>query len=78
MSTKYSGVDFVKIDVDELSVRYFPLFINEKMVVCVIDRMWRGSLRCRTFVLLKQGKEVERVIGAKKDELHNKVIKHME
>lgn len=31
-----------------------------------------------TFVLLKQGKEVERVIGAKKDELERKISKHRE
>ncbi|GER41370.1 thioredoxin [Striga asiatica] len=31
-----------------------------------------------TFVLLKRGKVVERVIGAKKDELQNKIIKHRE
>lgn len=29
-----------------------------------------------TFVLLKKGKEVERVIGAKKDELEKKIQKH--
>lgn len=29
-----------------------------------------------TFVLLKQGKELERVIGAKKDELEKKILKH--
>ena len=31
-----------------------------------------------TFVLLKQGKEVDRVVGAKKDELEKKVEKHRE
>lgn len=31
-----------------------------------------------TFVLLKQGKEIERVIGAKKDELERKISKHRE
>lgn len=31
-----------------------------------------------TFVLFKQGKEVERVVGSKKDELENKIIKHRE
>jgi thioredoxin 1 len=29
-----------------------------------------------TFVLLKNGKEVDKVVGAKKDELKNKVQKH--
>lgn len=31
-----------------------------------------------TFVLLKQGKEVERVVGAKKDDLEKMVVKHRE
>lgn len=29
-----------------------------------------------TFVLLKKGKEIDRVVGAKKDELEKKVEKH--
>jgi thioredoxin 1 len=29
-----------------------------------------------TFVLLKKGKEVDKVVGAKKDELQNKIKKH--
>lgn len=29
-----------------------------------------------TFVLLKKGKEVDRVVGAKKDELEKKIEKH--
>ncbi|KAI3474823.1 hypothetical protein Pfo_030134 [Paulownia fortunei] len=62
MSAKYSDVDFVKIDVDELSD------VSREFGVQAIS----------TFVLLKQGKEVERVVGAKKDELHKKIIKHME
>lgn len=31
-----------------------------------------------TFLLLKQGKEVERVVGGKKDELEKKILKHRE
>lgn len=31
-----------------------------------------------TFLLLKQGKEVERVVGAQKDELEQKILKHRE
>ncbi|KAK4488464.1 hypothetical protein RD792_004228 [Penstemon davidsonii] len=62
MSVKYSDVDFVKIDVDELAdvAREF------------------GVQAMPTFVLLKQGKEVERVTGAKKDELEQKILKHRE
>nr|DAD31134.1 TPA_asm: hypothetical protein HUJ06_009985 [Nelumbo nucifera] len=29
-----------------------------------------------TFVLIKQGKEVDKVVGAKKDELEKKILKH--
>ncbi|KAL8497692.1 hypothetical protein ACS0TY_021137 [Phlomoides rotata] len=53
MSVKYTDVDFIKIDVDELS-------------------MCLGSVGVQgmpTFVLFKQGREVERLVGAKKDEL---------
>ncbi|XP_075493699.1 thioredoxin H2 [Primulina tabacum] len=62
MSAKYTDVDFVKIDVDELSdvAREF------------------GVQSMPTFVLLKQGKEVDRIMGAKKDELDNKIRKHRE
>lgn len=31
-----------------------------------------------TFLLLKQGKEVGRVVGAKKDELERKIVQHKE
>lgn len=31
-----------------------------------------------TFLLLKQGKEVDRIVGAKKDELESKILKHRE
>ncbi|KAH7532603.1 hypothetical protein FEM48_Zijuj04G0038900 [Ziziphus jujuba var. spinosa] len=51
LSSKFTDVDFVKIDVDELSA--MP-----------------------TFVLVKKGKEVDRLIGAKKEELEKKIEKH--
>lgn len=56
MSAKYSDVDFVKIDVDELSVRHLIFSISNKFSFTLLlmddgvvgcDRMWRGSLRCR-------------------------------
>ncbi|KAG5527423.1 hypothetical protein RHGRI_028345 [Rhododendron griersonianum] len=60
MSSKFADVEFIKIDVDELSdvAKEF------------------GVQAMPTLVLLKQGKEVDRVVGAKKDELENKVEKH--
>ncbi|KAG6411153.1 hypothetical protein SASPL_129227 [Salvia splendens] len=62
MSAKYTDVDFVKIDVDELAD------VAREFAVQAMP----------TFVLLKQGKEVDRVVGAKKDELENKIGKHRE
>nr|UYX45859.1 thioredoxin h [Petunia x hybrida] len=62
MASKYTDVDFVKIDVDELSD------VAQEF----------GVQAMPTFVLFKQGKEVERVTGAKKDELEKKILKHRE
>ncbi|PIM99991.1 Thioredoxin [Handroanthus impetiginosus] len=62
MSTRFTDVDFAKIDVDELAdvAKEF------------------GVQAMPTFVLLKQGKEVDRVVGARKDELEQKILKHRE
>ncbi|KAK9272030.1 hypothetical protein L1049_002399 [Liquidambar formosana] len=60
MATKFTDVEFVKIDVDELSD------VAQEFVVQAMP----------TFVLVKQGKEVDRVVGAKKDELEKKIEKH--
>ncbi|KAK9061735.1 hypothetical protein SSX86_018918 [Deinandra increscens subsp. villosa] len=60
LSTRYQEIDFIKIDVDELKD--------------VAQQF--GVQAMPTLVLLKQGKEVERVIGAKKDELEKKILKH--
>ncbi|KAJ0259190.1 Thioredoxin domain-containing protein [Hirschfeldia incana] len=57
---KFTDVSFVKVDVDEL-----PDVAKEFNV----DAM-------PTFVLVKNGKEVDRIVGAKKDELEEKVTKH--
>ncbi|GAA0145384.1 oxidoreductase [Lithospermum erythrorhizon] len=62
MADKYTDVDFVKIDVDEV-----PDVAKEYKVEAM-----------PTFILLKQGKEVDRVIGAKKDELERKIQNHRE
>ncbi|XP_057491256.1 thioredoxin H2 [Actinidia eriantha] len=62
MAAKFTDVEFVKIDVDELSD------VAKEFEVQAMP----------TFVLLKQGKEVDRVVGAKKDELEKKVEKHRE
>ncbi|KAI7741387.1 hypothetical protein M8C21_000847 [Ambrosia artemisiifolia] len=60
LSSKYQEIDFIKIDVDELQD--------------VAQQF--GVQAMPTLVLLKQGKEVERVVGAKKDELEKKILKH--
>jgi thioredoxin 1 len=59
MADKFNDVDFVKLDVDEL-----PDVAKEFNVTAM-----------PTFVLVKRGKEIERIIGAKKDELEKKVSK---
>ncbi|KAM1163955.1 hypothetical protein ACFX13_023956 [Malus domestica] len=60
MAAKFTDVQFAKIDVDELSE------VAQEF----------GVQGMPTFVLLKKGKEVDRVIGAKKDELEKKVEKY--
>ncbi|KAL5582389.1 hypothetical protein UlMin_014831 [Ulmus minor] len=60
MAARFTDVDFVKIDVDELSD------VSQEF----------GVQAMPTFVLVKKGKEVDRVVGAKKDELERKVQKH--
>ncbi|CAJ1827981.1 unnamed protein product [Sphenostylis stenocarpa] len=60
MAKKYTAVDFVKIDVDELSD------VAQEFQVQAMP----------TFVLVKEGKEIDRIVGAKKDELEKKVQKH--
>ena len=62
MAAKYTDVDFVKIDVDELSD------VAQEFKVQAMP----------TLVVLKQGKEIHRIIGAKKDELERTVEKHRE
>ncbi|WZY91104.1 hypothetical protein YC2023_047839 [Brassica napus] len=56
MAVKFTDVSFVKVDVDEL-----PEVAKEFDVTAM-----------PTFVLMKNGKEVDRIVGAKQDELENK------
>ncbi|KAK2359378.1 thioredoxin h2 [Trifolium repens] len=60
MANDFTDVEFIKIDVDELSD------VAQEFKVQAMP----------TFVLLKKGKEVDKVVGAKKDELQNKIKKH--
>ncbi|VFQ61236.1 unnamed protein product [Cuscuta campestris] len=60
LASQFRDVDFVKIDVDEL-----------------IDVAEEFKVKCMpTFVLMKSGKVVDMVVGAKKDELRDKILKH--
>ncbi|KAH9619870.1 hypothetical protein KSS87_019784 [Heliosperma pusillum] len=60
MANNFTDVHFAKIDVDHLQD------VSQEFSVQAMP----------TFVLLKQGKEVDRIVGAKKDELEKKIAKH--
>ncbi|CAK7331452.1 unnamed protein product [Dovyalis caffra] len=60
LAAKFTDVQFAKIDVDEL-----PDVAQEF-----------GVRAMPTFVLVKKGNEVDRVVGAKKEELQRKIEKH--
>ncbi|KAH6770691.1 hypothetical protein C2S52_015494 [Perilla frutescens var. hirtella] len=57
---KYADVDFIKIDVDELDD------VAQEF----------GVQAMPTFILMKKGKEVDKIVGAKKDDLQKKIEKH--
>nr|XP_043627188.1 thioredoxin H2-like [Erigeron canadensis] len=59
-AVEFSDVDFVKIDIDEL-----PDAANDFEVQVM-----------PTFILVKKGKERERIVGVKTDELHRMIEKH--
>ncbi|KAK8685808.1 hypothetical protein V6N13_124842 [Hibiscus sabdariffa] len=61
LAKKFSAVMFVKVDVDEL---------KEVAAEWDVEAM-------PTFLFLKEGKAVDRVVGAKKEELQQTVTKHM-
>ncbi|XP_004489966.1 thioredoxin H2-like [Cicer arietinum] len=60
LAAKYKDVEFIKIDVDEL-MEVARAFQVQTMP---------------TFILIKKGNVVERVVGAKKEELQKLVEKH--
>ncbi|XP_071736473.1 thioredoxin H2-like [Rutidosis leptorrhynchoides] len=60
LAIEFSDVEFIKIDVDELPD------VAKNFDVQAMP----------TFVLVKKGKELDRTIGVKKDELHRMIEKH--
>ncbi|KAJ8772715.1 hypothetical protein K2173_027892 [Erythroxylum novogranatense] len=60
LAKKITNVTFVKVDVDELAS---------------VAEEWKVEAM-PTFVFLKEGKEIERIVGVKKEELVAKVEKH--
>ncbi|KAG6494731.1 thioredoxin H2-2-like [Zingiber officinale] len=61
MSSQFSDAVFIKIDVDELRK---------------VAQQWKVEAM-PTFVLVKRGREVDRVVGANKDELKKKIQLHL-
>ncbi|KAL2662090.1 hypothetical protein AAZX31_02G021600 [Glycine max] len=59
-AAKYTDVEFIKIDVDEL------MEVAQAFQVQAMP----------TFILIKKGKVVEKVVGAKKEELQKLIDKH--
>ncbi|XP_022891588.1 thioredoxin H2-like [Olea europaea var. sylvestris] len=59
-ATKYTDVEFIKIDIDELED------VAQEFEVHVLP----------TFLLIKKGKEVDKLVGANKEELGKKIEKH--
>ncbi|GAA0153649.1 oxidoreductase [Lithospermum erythrorhizon] len=59
-SNQYTSVEFIKIDVDEL------MGVAEAFVVRAMP----------TFLLIKRGDVLDRVVGAKKEDLQMKIEKH--
>ncbi|XP_065881263.1 thioredoxin H-type-like [Euphorbia lathyris] len=60
MAKKMPNVTFLKVDVDELKT------VAEE---CAVEAM-------PTFMLMKEGKVVDKVVGAKKEELQASITKH--
>lgn len=60
MAKKFTNVVFFKIDVDELQS------VAKEFKVEAMP----------TFVFMKEGEIVDRVVGAAKDEIHEKLMKH--
>lgn len=60
IAKKLTNVTFLKVDVDELKT---------------VAEEW-GVEAMPTFLFLKEGKPIDKVVGAKKDELEQTIAKH--
>ncbi|THU60849.1 hypothetical protein C4D60_Mb07t17070 [Musa balbisiana] len=61
MSSRFTNAVFLKVDVDELPE---------------VSQQWKVQAM-PTFVLVKRGQEVGRIVGAKKDELQRTIQRHL-
>ena len=94
-AAKYTDVEFIKIDVDELMVWFhFPFStifflavklnnINKYVLVYKMNGKKKqdvaqefGVQAMSAFLLIKKGQEVDKVVGAKKEDLQKKIEKH--
>ncbi|KAK8941172.1 Thioredoxin H2-2 [Platanthera zijinensis] len=69
LAARFAQASFVKIDVDELSVRWL---IETHGADQEVAQLWKVQAM-PTFVFVKGGKEVSRILGARKDELESTV-----
>ncbi|KAK7368139.1 hypothetical protein VNO80_10161 [Phaseolus coccineus] len=60
-AAKYTNVEFIKIDVDEL------MGVSEEFQVQAMP----------TFILMKKGKVIDKVLGAKNEKLQKLIEKHL-
>ncbi|KAF6174508.1 hypothetical protein GIB67_004702 [Kingdonia uniflora] len=86
LAAEFADVIFVKVDVDELMVYFlliaglnlflFTWVIYKGIFMVKVVAQEFGVQTMPTFLLIKQGKEVDKVVGANKDELLKKIEKH--
>lgn len=88
LAKKYTNVIFLKVDVDELKVNKFLICLNylsSKSYFETNQRIcWLQSVAqdwaveaMPTFMFVKEGSIVDKVVGAKKEELQQKIEKHV-
>jgi len=87
IASKYSEAVFARVDVDRLMVitLFFYYLKKNHLMVSRLSYNWyvfqdvAGTYRAITlpaFVFVKRGEEIDRVVGAKPDELVKKIEQH--